>query len=357
MCVPGQPDGKRPEPHGSGMAKDATVAPCPRMDGRWVDTRVYCGDFAKLEARISPAPGDCKVQIYVWRTTDRGPLFVEVFEAGVRGGRIEAQWTAKAPSARWREDRLFFSVLMSGSTVAGQSSNALTFKARPDIGWKTLDRNLPKPPPTWYASKGQPKTWHHFREPCEICDATFDAAGVHYELRLKITGVALTAEEQGKIQFQVEDIWNGNFKALTFHRLSCQRGAACDCTYDCCKAGYKLSLRFVSGGEHVTVDRKVGTGQAHMGRKGSEWYVTPIDPDAVYAHEVGHVLGQYDERAEGSTDPTGEQPPSSGEPNIMAYGNFVAAGAGRLLPRHYRWALKFLNDHADGDKYETRSKA
>ena len=85
-----------------------------------------------------------------------------------------------------------------------------------------------------------------------------------------------------------------------------------------------------------------------MGRVGSTWYTDPISPDMVYAHEVGHVLGQYDEYPTGATDPQGEQPTNGTEPNLMKDdGNKI------LLPRHYRWALKFLNDNAKGDPYET----
>ncbi len=110
----------------------------------------------------------------------------------------------------------------------------------------------------------------------------------------------------------------------------------------------------LSGSRRPSEKAARGQGRAGMGRKGSKWYETPLDgTDAnVYAHEAGHVLGQYDEYPDGATDPSGVQPARARPGNLMSEykDNFD------LFPRHYRWALEFLNEHTDDDPYETISK-
>ncbi len=85
-----------------------------------------------------------------------------------------------------------------------------------------------------------------------------------------------------------------------------------------------------------------------MGRTGARWYEPPLDEGSVYAHEVGHALGQYDEYAGGGTDPSGTQPapPPAGQANLMSHGLNTT-----LLNRHYRRVVQFINDNAGGDNY------
>ena len=86
-----------------------------------------------------------------------------------------------------------------------------------------------------------------------------------------------------------------------------------------------------------------------MNGDGGEWGDPTMSPTTTYPHETGHVLGQADEYSTGATDPTGVQPAQApaGELNLMS-----TPGNQRLLNRHYRWALRFLNNNAAGDPYE-----
>lgn len=79
-----------------------------------------------------------------------------------------------------------------------------------------------------------------------------------------------------------------------------------------------------------------------------DWADPPVS-SSEYAHEVGHILGQFDEYVGGVKDPSGLQPQPAPEVNLMA-------GTGpALLVRHYRWALRFLNSNTGGDPYNTCS--
>lgn len=66
----------------------------------------------------------------------------------------------------------------------------------------------------------------------------------------------------------------------------------------------------------------------------------------MYAHEIGHVLGQFDEYSVGAHDPTGTQPQVSPVANLMATRLNTT-----LLNRHFRWVLAFLNSKTAGDQY------
>ncbi len=82
-----------------------------------------------------------------------------------------------------------------------------------------------------------------------------------------------------------------------------------------------------------------------MGRNNSHWGDPPLNGNTTYPHEVGHVLGQFDEYTTGGTDPNGVQP-ANGPANLMNNGNLT------LFNRHYRRVLVFLNNNAAGDPYE-----
>jgi hypothetical protein len=184
-------------------------------------------------------------------------------------------------------------------------------------------------------------------------DARLEADRVHYSLKLRTHGAPFDATKQANAKTSIETPWNDGFANKKFHRIGCQRGRACDCPYDCCKAGFRLDVNFVASGEHVAVNVVASPAppaprhRSGMNGDGGEWGDPPINAVTTYAHETGHVLGQHDEYSTGATDPSGVQPANSPVPNLMS-----TTGNTTLLNRHYRHALAFLNDNAAGDAYE-----
>jgi hypothetical protein len=66
------------------------------------------------------------------------------------------------------------------------------------------------------------------------------------------------------------------------------------------------------------------------------------------------MIGQFDEYVSSCPDPAAAgtqyrqpQPPPAAERNLMSH-----SGNTRLLNRHYRHMLEFLNDHSGGDTYK-----
>jgi hypothetical protein len=216
--------------------------------------------------------------------------------------------------------------------VTCESSNEFAFRQRPTTTWALMN--------VAHASGGGYGPAH------EKHDAQLEADRVHYRIKLKTHGLAFPAAKQTAAKTLIENTWNNGFGARRFHRTACGRGTACDCTFDCCKCGWRLDIEFVASGEHVDVEIIAGPTSSGMNGDGGKW----SDPPRFvlsYPHEIGHCLGQADEYDGGATDPTGVQPHrAGGEPTLM--GDKSAP----LLNRHFRFVLAWLNANA-ADTYET----
>jgi hypothetical protein len=319
-----------------------TTQPCPldtKIVASWVDTAAYCGDLVKLQGTITPPPSDGSVNVQVLVNGAAVPDATFAVSPRVVGGRIQGTWIAKAASNQWRTDKMTFTVSVSGGPT-GTSTNEFTFKKRKTTNWTSLN--------VAHASNGG------FAPSHEKHDARLEDDKVHYKLKIRLFGAAFSADKQTAARDLIQNVWNNGFANKKFHRTGCKRGKTCDCTFDCCKAGYELTVEFVASGEHLAVQVfATGAGaQPHrssMNGDGGEWGDPALSPATTYPHETGHVLGQSDEYATGATDAAGVQPatPAAGEENLMS-----TPGNTTLLIRHYRFALKFLNDNA-GDAYET----
>jgi hypothetical protein len=265
---------------------------------------------------------------------------VDTITGNMTAGHLETTWLTKAQTANWRTDRIGFSATASSVGVSGNSSNQFTFRQRPIVSSSL--RNIA------HASG------NGFAPVHEKHDAALDASQVHYRLKLKLAGSPFDATKQSAAQTVIQDVWNNGFSAKRFHRTGCGRGQTCDCAFDCCKAGFHLDVEFVTSGEHLTVQvfataPGAPRHRSSMDGNGGEWGDPPINATSTYAHETGHVLGQYDEYATGAIDPGAPpvQPANATTSNLMS-----TSGNTTLLNRHYRYALAYLNSNAGGDTYE-----
>lgn len=342
MCGSG---GNPPPPSGGGSGPNnpsspGATQPCPNPPcacgvTRWIDAQAYCGDRVRLEGTLA---GGCPpVESATIEILKADGSVIETLTAPIRENHFTATWIAKAQTANWRNDRHRFRFTAAGLTCT--STNEFRFRQRPTTNWVLIDVNHP-------SNNG-------FLPVVELHDARLEANRVHYSLKLRTHGAAFPAARQANAKNRIETVWNNGFASRRFHRTNCLRGRTCDCRFDCCKAGYRLDVNFVTSGEHVPVEIVVSPPppadphRSGMARTGSHWGEPPFAEISEYAHEVGHVLGQYDEYADGATDPSGVQPAPPPVTNLM-FANFVTT----VFNRHYRWALKYLNDNAAGDPYE-----
>jgi hypothetical protein len=317
---------------------------CPIACGstQWIDTQAYCGDNVRLECTLTGNPADGPATVEILHPTNES--VVATINANMTGGRITATWVAKAQTANWRTDRIRFRVKAAGHTC--MSSNEFTFRQRPTTDWILKDDTHP--------------SGNGFADVAEHHDARLEANRVHYSLKLRTDGDPFDNAKKQAAKTLIQNVWNNGFTGKKFHRTGCQRGDACDCSYDCCKADFRLDVNFVANGEHalihihVTVPPDPAFGSS-QGRNEGDWGDPPRSATTTYPHEVGHLLGQYDEYSTGAIDPnydatdSNTQPPDAsalGESNLMS-----TSGNQTLLNRHYRYAVAFLNANAGGDRY------
>src|SRR5579872_76351 len=354
---------------------------------RWIDARAHCGDRVRMEAVITGYPPDSPATIEVLHPANGS--IVESINANLHGGRVDASWIAIAQTANWRTDRIPFRIRVPGIGITCTSSNSLTFVNRPTAPWERMNQQIA-------GLNGAAVN--------RIYDQALEPSRVHISVKVKLTGMSLQPAELLSIKRSIESTWNDGFSQhFRFHRAHCKCGATCNHVFDCCQLGFRLDFSFVDTGQHITVDMRDGTmfdntGQLNQDRQedtsrtgadpgfrdrtlynlrgaigsrssreddpGTIWYYPPwaagrngvITRDAMlmgsvtYAHEIGHILGNFDEYPGGSNDSQGYQPVDSTTPvsnqNLMS--NF---GITTMPARFYRYFLWFLNQHADSDPY------
>ncbi|MGI9067387.1 MAG: hypothetical protein ACR2HX_13430 [Pyrinomonadaceae bacterium] len=274
---------------------------------------------------------------------------MDTIAANMVGRHVAATWITKAQTANWRTDRHRFRINAAGITCT--SSNEFTFRQRPITGW--IATNDPFP---CGGTGGTDRM---------IWDAALEANRVHQSLKLKsssgpgVSAATKLAFEQ-RVKQQAETVWSDGFNNKKFHRHNCQRGATCDCAFDCCKVGYRLDVNFVDSGEHWRVKiiadpDPVNPSLTSWTRyNDTEWAYPPRSANTTYAHETGHMIGHYDEYVTSCPDPSPlgtlyrqPAPVPAAERNLLSH-----AGNTTLLNRHYRWMLIFLNNNAAGDPYD-----
>ena len=323
----------------SGSSTQFTVTLPWTLVANWVDTQAYCGDNASLEVGVVPVPQTANVTVEILHPSTGAT--VGTVNGTLSGGSVQLAWTAKAQTANWRTDQISFRATVSGIGLTGSSNNQFTFKQRPTTGW--IARKIDRGTPAGYA------------DVYEVVDAALEANQVHYSLKIRLTppsgatAVPWDAARQASEKSKIDTIWNNGFSAKKFHRKSCGRGATCDCAFDCCKLGFRFDGNFVASGEHyaVQIQTSATPGRSGTSLTGSFWVDPAGNPATDYAHEVGHMLGQFDEYSGGANDPTGTQPAVATTQNLMSTGNVST-----LLNVHFRWVLEFLNANTNSDVYQ-----
>lgn len=327
-----------------GGIKPVPPKPEPKCaSAKWVDVQAFCGDEVRLETTVSDNPPDGPATVEILNPAT-GAVATTI-NANLTGGKVEAKWVAKAFSADWRNERVKFRVKAAGVTC--EATNEFTFKQRPTTNWEEIDKG--------HASG------NGFADVAEHHDARLEADRVHYSLKLRLIGDPFSDAKKQAAKTLIQDVWNNGFSTKKLHRTACKRGDACNCQFDCCKAGFRLDVNFVDSGEHVLVTvHATAPGQptfrSSMGRTEGDWGDPAKSPTTTYPHETGHVLGQYDEYPNGAIDPNfsaanpDTQPPDAtavGQSNLMS-----TPGNQTLLNRHYRYVKIFMNSKTGGDQYK-----
>jgi hypothetical protein len=330
-----------PRAHGS------ATEPCPvrSITGRFDALIVKCGQPVGLEADGSNIPDGTTTRFSIRHFasdtmgarqagSDRNIARVQ---DRLRSGQVRGrEWVAKKVFEGW-DRTIDFRVSAGGASA--DSENRLNIYQYPNITWpvQTMARSGTSRGGTtysWTAKFEQAFTDKKFIVTVKL--KLVNRAGRMPRrqtdplpaIQTDGTGSPVPVDDRTKrrlkrsIESFLSDRW-------VIHRLRCRRGRRCNCrkTRECCKFRILVRVQFVETGQHHEVNLFQGSSSWMC----SDWWCR-VPPGAnAYAHEVGHMLGWYDEYPTGANDTSsGTSWRRSRAGAIMSY-----AGAGRLAPRLY----------------------
>lgn len=284
--------------HFSDRPTGATKEPCPIVKsicGRFDPALVKCGSAVSLQAETTNISDGLNAQFAMRSLPGQGAVGSE--SAPISGSQIRGlNWISKKPTDQWPEaGEMDFEVAADG--VSAESENKLKFHKYVKIPWQLKSYRRTSGIYGWDAKYL----------------IMFEDGLVHIVVKIKIlnmqgprpasgspepaVGAALTAAEKRTIERDIRSYLTGKW---LLHRKDCLR-LDCDCPKErqCCKFRIRVWPRLVESGEHHVVRLYTGTGQA----KSTQWFRVKSWPTS-YGHEVGHLLGFYDEYEGGATGPS-----------------------------------------------------
>ena len=334
-----------------------TSESCPRrlFNARWASTPVKCGDDAQMLADTENIPADTPATFMVKRISDSGTITTT--NNNTTASSVEGIWCSQKPSDNWNGAEVKFTVTGGGESADSQEEQ-LSFHKYPDIsrtdflqhrtsgiyGWDQAvkveldDRvliihvpikirkcgDLPKRRKNEdyasYAGRWSPETYSSPRDD-------------------------LSSAEKAALKNAIENVFD---RQMAMHRTGCTRhtrsgGCPDQVTRKCCKFEIKVQVHFYNMNDSSApswaseVNYWNGADRANS----ANWFMDDLTNEPwVMAHEVGHLLGFYDEyQPDGACGSSPWQPSNSG----------ALMGGGTRLETYY------FNDYANwiGDSGRT----
>jgi hypothetical protein len=299
---------------GDGTPGDTTVScsPIKAIRGWFNEQAVRCGDATTLVAQgINISEGSI-VGFEVFRGRDNSTL--DSVADVMFSQQSQPTWYPKQPLDARPGDVFFFNVSADGET--GASTNYFQFRIMPNYGPDAK---------SWRCTSGR-YGW----------DAKFDIwftdDKVYVSVKIKLIqwygddpehpGNQAPAVSDENKAFLKNDIEPRLSNQLFLNRTNCPLGDGCTCTKPVI-----VIVSFVESGEHHQVNYYQGEFRADSGHWPRVRYSAPM-----WAHEVGHLLGWYDEyQPDGANGPPPRWKPD--EPaNLM--------NSGSSLPAEYGWDFR-----------------
>jgi hypothetical protein len=272
-----------------------------------------------------------------------------------RASSIEGKWTSQKPSADWNGTEVKFKVTAGGES-ADSEGEQLSFHRYEDIARASLSASVSSPP-----GASSPRFGWNKRVFIEFTDRKLiltvkvklinrtgsrperDKKESYADYRTRCnevpTGGPVPDASKQSIKDAVERIYRDK---LDLHRQDCQRGDGCDCprNYLCCKFETEVRLEFTetSGAMIHEVNLWPESGRANS----NNWHRIESRPGKSWAHEVGHLMGFYDEYTEGATGNPPWVPSAPG--NIM--------GSGTGVPDYYFEEFRSWYSDQSGEAFD-----
>lgn len=289
------------------------VHPCAKrlFNARWSSTPVKCGDPATMLSDTENIASGSSATFTVKLTADGSSIAAPTSTSSASS--VEGRWMSKKTSSNWNGAEAKFTVICDGLTAESQDPQ-LSFYRYPDIAQASITGSLSSPPPPATAIYGWDKN----------ILIEFTDRKLILTVKVHLTNKSEPKPEQGKkesygdyvtrcnaipssgtvpdaakqsIISTVEGVYRNQW---FLHRRACGRstGCSCDRTYKCCKFELEVRLLLVdAAGDMVSeVNFWQGTARADA----ANWFRIESRPGKTWAHEVGHLMGFYDEYPEGA---------------------------------------------------------
>ena len=294
--------------------------PCPQrhIEGWFVSqaearSSIKCGDTVVLCANSSDIPAGSSVSYRIKQCPDDGQRVQTLdgrLESVPRGAQVDKNWVSKKTFRGWDSNCINFRVTSRGASA--NSQNERTFHRYPNIAsqTKTLARNVTNSGHNYVWTGKYDIEFRNFEVIVTVKIKLLNRQGPQPQTPpLPAVGPAVDARTKRRLKQSAEGILSNRW---ILHRDECQRGARCNCQVNrqCCKFRIRVRVQFVESGEHHRVDLFQGRNRYSV--NSGAWGRVPWDR-LDYGHEVGHLLGWYDEYdsagARGAIAPSGSRPP------------------------------------------------
>ena len=369
-----------PEAQAPAMSKLSLKEP-EFVSVEWNAKKLKCGDECVIEVKTKSYPDG---QIAgVTAISDPPGKVVANFVKPVKGDRAKIPWiTRTGPLPRRGGVKL--DLIASGAGGVVLSSQPLEIEVPAPANWNNNPATKRRVPmvmwqeKSWFRSLFSKEKGEFVQKPgggTWAWDYGFelDISSTGFLVRGKIKLAAPTHPRMGRVRITekkkkkwkraIEAVWNRRWRE---HRVACKRGKRCSCWRGCCAFPVTFECEFVSSGEQPKVDVYPGS-PAHSRKAGGSinrrfWWNSATwfeklsgwesNRNGVWAHEYGHVIGQYDEYPTGAVFvPTNSAGAVTGQPPFADVSDSLM-GSGMKIKRNH------LNEYHDwfhekvGERYE-----
>jgi predicted small secreted protein len=341
----------------SGPEVGGASAPCPRrvFNARWDSTTVKCGDEARMLADTENIPADTEATFAVKQISDDS--VINTVNSDTQATSVEGRWISRKPSANWNGAEVKFNVTAGGESAVSEGEQ-LSFHRYADIARASLTGTVSSPPGSATPNFSWDKKVHiEFTDRKMILTVKIRLINrtqtrpqkrekdslEEYNTRCNNVpiGAAVPASVKQNMKNAIESIYRDQ---LYLHRVGCGRGnfCGCDLTFKCCKFKVEVIVEFVETSGAVISDVNLWPATGRM--DSSNWHriespATPGSPaGTVWGHEVGHLMGFYDEYSTGAIGNPPWVPESA--PSLMGYGHDV-------FPYHMEEFRTWFNGQVD----------